>query len=290
MPKSKADLDKFLERSVPILVKRYILDARALKACSVIAPAFAFYAREAGFEAFYKEVPRHFISVVYTSDGPFVVDLSYIQFEFCPNYEDPSLPEDDDGGRAERRELERLLRKVEEDPFSAIQVKPYQGTEYGLIDPTKEERLTPFQSLAERIGSKDIRPWELISMNNRKLVIAALERELRKEAFGANKFQDFVSKFSDLAVKSGDSFLLKFSDKLISYPDFMRESDPVEFSQHFVRNVKPQGSAYRDSLSSESTARSILDKVVRKLEQLQGKFATQASDFFRQASNAIRLP
>jgi len=127
-------------------------------------------------------------------------------------------------------------------------------------------------------------------MNNRRTLISALERELRKEAFGTTKFQDFVSKFSELAVKSNDSFLLRFSDKLVSYPDFMREPDPVEFSQHFVRNVKPQGSAYRDNLSSESTARTLLDKVVRKLDQMQGKSAAQAADFFRQASNAIRLP
>jgi len=129
---------------------------------------------------------------------------------------------------------------------------------------------------------------------SRRLLIAKLEKELRegstKTAFGGSPFSKFVSKFSDLAASSGDPFLLKFADKLISYPDFMREANPVEFSSHFVRNVSPKGSAYRDTISPETTARTILEKVVRRLKEEEGKFAQHAADFFLQASNAIRLP
>jgi len=129
--------------------------------------------------------------------------------------------------------------------------------------------------------------------NKRKILIARLERELgssTKVAFGKPSFERFVSNFSKLAMKSGDTFLLKFADKLVSYPDFMRDMNPVEFSVHFVRNVRPQGSSYRDTLSSESAARAILEKVVRKLREQEGALAGTAADFFQQASDAIRLP
>lgn len=129
--------------------------------------------------------------------------------------------------------------------------------------------------------------------NKRKLLIARLEKELgspTKVAFGKPSFEKFVSRFSKLAIKSGDTFLLKFADKLVSYPDFMRDMNPVEFSVHFVRNVSPQGSAYRDTISSEAAARSILEKVVRKLREQEGSFAGNAADFFQQASDAVRLP
>lgn len=124
--KSFKDLQIFLQKIVPLLVEKHIIQARAVKACSGISPDFVFYAQKAGFKAFVKRVPGHVKNIVITSDGPIEVDLSYIQFEFCPKY---TQENGEEVSNPERRELERLLDKVKKDPFSAIKVTPLNQEE-----------------------------------------------------------------------------------------------------------------------------------------------------------------
>lgn len=111
------DLIAFLKEWVPAMVYRYMIVARTTKSCSSISPAFAEFASTKGFPTFVYHMPGHQVNVILTADGPIQVDLSAIQFEFCPQ---------DDWDDEEEEKL-RLVEKVKQNPFSAIKVTKWDG-------------------------------------------------------------------------------------------------------------------------------------------------------------------
>lgn len=130
---------------------------------------------------------------------------------------------------------------------------------------------------------------------NRRALIASLEKDLRKEAFLGKSFtrdfETFVKRFADFAVKADDASLAKFADKLLSYPDFMREVNPVELASHLLRNTKTKKTPYRGSVPAENIVHSLLGTVaarVKAASEIDPKFAAFASGFFSEAAMAAR--
>jgi len=129
---SKQDLNKFLHQVVPQLVDRYIIQSQSIKACSSISPAFEVLAKQAGFPTQTEDTGRHVVNYVTTSDGVFRIDLSAIQFDFCPDYNVEWSERDFAGDDPHRVEVQRLLDIVKKDPMQAIDVRsvddsPYSG-------------------------------------------------------------------------------------------------------------------------------------------------------------------
>lgn len=132
--KTKADLDTWLDESVPVLVYNQILCARSVKACSGISPAFVVASRERGFDAYIKRKPGHVVAVVHVKEGWFEVDLSFIQFEAAELADQFASEHDPKDPYGERRARAALLDRVEADPFATIKVTDLGYTPSGLED------------------------------------------------------------------------------------------------------------------------------------------------------------
>jgi len=113
--KSFSEFKSFLDNLVPRLVHKYLLLTGTMKNCSGISPDFAEIGCLAGFPTFVDFAPGHQRNVVLTTDGPYMVDLSYVQFTCNHDLSDPE-PE----GRKEALEAYKALYK---DPFSALKIE-----------------------------------------------------------------------------------------------------------------------------------------------------------------------
>lgn len=109
-----SEFKAFLDNLVPRLVHKYILKAGTMKNCSGVSPDFAEMGAQAGFPVLIQHVPGHQRNLVLTQEGPYVVDLTYIQFTCKYDLSDPDT-------RKEALENYKMLRK---DPFKAIKVEP----------------------------------------------------------------------------------------------------------------------------------------------------------------------
>jgi len=116
--RSFSEFKKFLDSLVPKLVHKYLISTFSMKNCSGISPDFAEIAAQAGFPVLVNFVPGHQRNIVLTTDGPYVVDLSYIQFTCNHDWSD----------KESRDEVRENYRSLYRDPFSAISIErlPYQ--------------------------------------------------------------------------------------------------------------------------------------------------------------------
>ncbi len=120
----------FLDGLVPKLIHKYMLRGASMKVCSGISPDFAEIATQAGFAVITKVKPGHMVNVVLTTEGPYEVDLSYIQYT-CNGY-DLSDPDT-------RDEALDTFRELYKDPFKAIKIEElYKGWITGTSIPRGE--------------------------------------------------------------------------------------------------------------------------------------------------------
>lgn len=137
-----------------------------------------------------------------------------------------------------------------------------------------------------------MRPDLRIRLSRVVVRLDALEKVRREALFGKDwrkDFKAFVDRFVKFALKAKDRALVKFADRLINYPSYMRNVDPVEFANHFLRNTKPKLMGYRGKVSADRIAQSILGGIaskVRSMLDVDPKFAQFASGFFSDASHA----
>jgi len=103
----------FLDKLVPKLVHKYLILSGTMKNCSGISPDFSEMAAQAGFPVLTMMEPRHQLNLVLTSDGPYAVDLSYIQFT-CKH---EAYDEDD------KKEVIENYKSLYNDPFKALKIK-----------------------------------------------------------------------------------------------------------------------------------------------------------------------
>lgn len=79
-----AEFKSFLDALIPKLIHKYMLLTNTMKVCSTISIDFAEIAATAGFAMLIdRKQPGHVRNIVLTSNGPYLVDLSYIQYVVC---------------------------------------------------------------------------------------------------------------------------------------------------------------------------------------------------------------
>lgn len=108
-----AEFKQFLDNLVPKLVHKYLIFSGTMKNCSGVSPDFAEIASQAGYPTLVQFSPGHQSNVVLTSDGPYSVDLSYVQFTCKWDLTDPD----------QRDEAIENYKAIRRDPFSAIKVE-----------------------------------------------------------------------------------------------------------------------------------------------------------------------
>jgi hypothetical protein len=134
--KSFVQFKSFLDALIPKLIHKYILLSGTMKVCSSISPDFAEMAATNGFAVFTEKVPNHFRNVVLTTEGPFAVDLSYIQFLCQWDLRDPSTKKEGLKAYKELRQNPWKAIKIEKLPMSAMPHINHPHGEYDqLYDP-----------------------------------------------------------------------------------------------------------------------------------------------------------
>ena len=103
----------FLDSLLPKLIHKYMLLSGSMKVCSGISPDFAEIAATNGFPVFVERIPNHMRNILLTIDGPYIIDLSYIQF-LCKH--DLTNPYD-------REEAIRSYKELYKDPNRAIRIE-----------------------------------------------------------------------------------------------------------------------------------------------------------------------
>ena len=117
--RSFGQFKSFLDNLVPKLVHKYLILSGSMKNCSGISPDFTEIACQAGFPVLTMLQPGHQLNLVLTQEGPYSVDLSYIQFT-CKHQVDSDT--DEDG--SERRAVLENYKALYKDPFKALKIAP----------------------------------------------------------------------------------------------------------------------------------------------------------------------
>ena len=114
---SFGDFKSFLDGLIPKLIHKYLILSMSMKNCSGISPDFSEIACQAGFPVLTMLAPGHQLNLVLTTDGPYSIDLSYIQFT-CKH----QIESDNDEDGNERREVIENYKKLYNNPFSAVKI------------------------------------------------------------------------------------------------------------------------------------------------------------------------
>jgi hypothetical protein len=103
----------FLDNLVPKLVHKYLILSGSMKNCSGISPDFSEIAVQSGFPVLTMIEPGHQLNLVLTTDGPYSVDLSHIQF----------LCKHEANNKEERQEVLKNYKKLYDNPFLALKIE-----------------------------------------------------------------------------------------------------------------------------------------------------------------------
>jgi hypothetical protein len=125
--RSWGEFRAFLDGLVPKLIHKYLLLSGSMKNCSGISPDFTEIACQAGFPVMTMVVPGHQLNLVLTREGPYSVDLSYIQFT-CKHQ-----IESDEPSEEERQEVINNYRALYRDPFRALQTQQLPKQYFGNV-------------------------------------------------------------------------------------------------------------------------------------------------------------
>lgn len=112
--KSFSEFKSFLDSILPKLIHKYMINSMAMKVCSTISPDFAEIAANAGYAVIVQHVPGHVRNIVLTTDGPYVVDLSYIQFLCNHDFHD----------KENRKEVLQNYKELYHNPQKAVKIEP----------------------------------------------------------------------------------------------------------------------------------------------------------------------
>jgi hypothetical protein len=116
--KSFEEFKTFLYEYLTTLVRKYLVSTRSVKNCSGISPDFAEFAAKHGFAVVSESVPGHMRNIFLGKEGPYMVDLSFIQFT-CgyTGYDD--------------RVLVKTLKEIYHSPEKAIKIQKLPLTYFG---------------------------------------------------------------------------------------------------------------------------------------------------------------
>jgi hypothetical protein len=107
------EFKSFLDNLIPKLIHKYLILSGSMKNCSGIAPDFAEIAAQAGFPVFTMIEPGHQLNLLLATEGPYLIDLSYIQFT-CKN---------DMQDKSSRQEVINNYKELYQNPFKALSIK-----------------------------------------------------------------------------------------------------------------------------------------------------------------------
>lgn len=135
--KSFQEFELFLKRYVPTIIRKYLVGTRSVKNCSGVSPDFAEFAAQFGFAVVSEKIPGHMRNIFLSEDGPYLIDLSYIQFT-CgyKGYGDDDV-------------LIKTLQEIFHNPFKAVKIEKLSLNYFGnfreplgkydnLYDPKKD--------------------------------------------------------------------------------------------------------------------------------------------------------
>lgn len=103
----------FLDKLLPKLVHKYLIGSGTMKNCSGISPDFAEIGCQAGFAVLTQHIPGHQRNIVLTTEGPFIVDLSYIQFTCKHDLSDKKYI----------NEVVKNYKELYKDPWKAVKIE-----------------------------------------------------------------------------------------------------------------------------------------------------------------------
>lgn len=142
--RSFSEFKTFLDGLLPKLVHKYLINSGTMKNCSGISPDFAEISCQAGFPVLTQLVPGHQRNILLAQDGPYIVDLSYIQFTCKYDLSD----------KASRKEVVENYRALYKNPFKAIKIEklPVESIgglrqphgEYSEVSPNPMEALNEY--------------------------------------------------------------------------------------------------------------------------------------------------
>ncbi len=118
-----SEFQTFLDALVPKLVHKYLISSGTMKNCSGVSPDFSEIGCQSGFAVLTQHVPGHQRNIVLTADGPYMVDLSYIQF----------ICKWDLSDKENRKEIIENYRALYKDPWKGIKVEALPQTVPGGV-------------------------------------------------------------------------------------------------------------------------------------------------------------
>lgn len=107
------EFKNFLDGLLPKLVHKYLIGSGTMKNCSGISPDFSEIACQSGFAVLTQHVPGHQRNILLSTEGPYIVDLSYIQFTCKYDLSD----------KESRKEVVENYRALYKDPWSAVRIE-----------------------------------------------------------------------------------------------------------------------------------------------------------------------
>ena len=134
----------WLDDNIGKLIHKYMLRTKSMKVCSTISPEFIEIARDAGFTVGIARAPGHVYNVVLTSEGPYKVDLSAIQF-VCKH---------DISDRENRKEIIANYKNLRSNPSSAISIEKLDQIPNGTVFENEPMPFDPVSSF-KRYDIKD---------------------------------------------------------------------------------------------------------------------------------------
>lgn len=111
--RSWGEFKTFLDSLIPKLVHKYLILSGSMKNCSGISPDFAEIGAQAGFPVIVDFSPGHQYNVVLTTEGPYKVDLTYIQFTCNHDWNDDEA----------REEVMKNYRELYRNPSKAVKIE-----------------------------------------------------------------------------------------------------------------------------------------------------------------------
>ena len=116
--KTKEDFYSWIEETLPIIVKHWIIDGKQLKQCGTVSSAIAAKANEDGFNAIVVSEPGHFVANIEVDEGYFRVDATHLQF----NFKHGGCLRDYDKDDEEYIKMKELFQELKKDPMKAVDI------------------------------------------------------------------------------------------------------------------------------------------------------------------------
>ena len=118
--KASSPVLQWVQNTLPLIVRKYMVQDRQLKDCGGISSKIVKLAREAGFEAFVIPEPGHFVAYIEDGDLAYRIDATHLQSLFTRgSLKDFSPLEREED---EYHKMKKLFDELENNPMKAVDI------------------------------------------------------------------------------------------------------------------------------------------------------------------------